>query len=91
MLKSPECSYLDSVSTAYVMVNCKDGAEQTIHEKLKETSYVSDILGTYGSYDIVAKIVSPTLGALRDTICKIRKIEDIRSTTTLLCLNAGSV
>lgn len=79
-----------TVSTAYVMVNCRDGAEETIRDKLRETRYVRDILETYGSYDIVAKIVSPTLEDLRDTIGKIRKIEEIRSTTTLICLNGVS-
>ena len=89
MLKSPECPYLVEASTAYVMVNCKDGMERAIHEKLRETSYICDVIGTYGSYDIIAKIVSPTLEDLRDTLCKIRKIDNIRSTTTLICLSAG--
>ncbi len=87
MLRSPENTYLAEASTAFVMVNCKDGSEQAIHDALKETRYISDVLGTYGSYDIIAKIVSPTLEGLRDTISKIRRIEDIRSTTTLICLS----
>jgi DNA-binding Lrp family transcriptional regulator len=87
MLESPKYTYLTEVSTAYVMVNCRDGTEKTIHDRLREAGYVSEILGTYGSYDIVVKIVAPTLGDLRDTISKIRRIKDIRSTTTLLCLS----
>jgi len=41
--------------------------------------------GTFGAYDILAKIESPTVDVLRETITwKIRKIDQIRSTLTLM-------
>lgn len=41
--------------------------------------------GTFGAYDILAKIESDTIEKLRETITwKIRKIEKIRSTLTLM-------
>ena len=41
--------------------------------------------GTFGAYDILAKIESTTVDVLRETITwKIRKIDQIRSTLTLM-------
>ncbi|MDE1767540.1 MAG: Lrp/AsnC ligand binding domain-containing protein, partial [Thaumarchaeota archaeon] len=74
-------------STAYLMVNCQNGQEHTVRDKLRGMRYVSDVLDTCGNYDIVAKIEPPTLEELRDTISRIRRIKDIRCTTTLICLS----
>ena len=41
--------------------------------------------GTFGAYDIIAMISSETVEKIRETISwKIRKIEKIRSTLTLM-------
>jgi DNA-binding Lrp family transcriptional regulator len=46
---------------------------------------VKEVHGTFGAYDILAKIESDTVEKLRETITwKIRKIEKIRSTLTLM-------
>jgi len=46
---------------------------------------MKEVHGTFGAYDILAKIESDTVEKLRETITwKIRKIEKIRSTLTLM-------
>ena len=85
MQRSPEQVCLREVSTAYVMMNCESGYEEPVIEELKAVRAVKEIIGTYGNYDIVAKIESPTLEDLRETIWKIRRINNIRCTTTLMC------
>ena len=73
------------MATAYVLINCELGSEESIISQLKNLEGVIDFLNTYAAYDILAKIESGTVEALRETITwKIRKIEKIRSTLTLM-------
>ena len=73
------------MATAYILINCELGSEELIIQQLKNIDYISEVSGTFGAYDILAKIESATVENLRETITwKIRKIEQIRSTLTLM-------
>lgn len=74
-----------TMATAYVLINCELGSEEAIIQQLKGLEGVREVHGTFGAYDILAKIESDTVEKLRETITwKIRKIEKIRSTLTLM-------
>ena len=71
--------------TAYVLINCDLGSEDDVIEALKNIEDVKEINGTFGAYDIIAKVDNSELDTLRETITwKIRKIDRIRSTLTLM-------
>jgi len=73
------------MATAYVLINCELGSEEEIIKQLKNLEGVIEVHGTFGAYDILAKIESATVDVLRETITwKIRKIDQIRSTLTLM-------
>ena len=73
------------MATAYVLINCELGSEESIIQQLKNIDSIIEVNGTFGAYDILAKIESPTVEALRESITwKIRKIDQIRSTLTLM-------
>ena len=73
------------MATAYVLINCELGSEESIIQQLKNIDSIIEVHGTFGAYDILAKIESPTVDVLRETITwKIRKIDQIRSTLTLM-------
>ena len=73
------------MATAYVLINCELGSEESIIQELKNLDGVIEVHGTFGAYDILAKIESATVDVLRETITwKIRKIDQIRSTLTLM-------
>ena len=73
------------MATAYVLLNCELGSEESIIRELKKLDGVIEVHGTFGAYDILAKIESSTVDVLRETITwKIRKIDQIRSTLTLM-------
>jgi len=75
------------MGTAYVLINCDLGYEEQIIEELKHISDVKEIHGTFGAYDILAKVESDQITTLRETITsKIRKIDRIRSTLTLMAI-----
>lgn len=79
----------NETETAYVMVNCETGTEPKVIEELGTIDGVKEIKYTFGSYDIVTKVVAGSVEALREIITlRIRKIDRVRSTTTLICKEA---
>ncbi len=75
------------MAIAYVLINCDLGYEEQVIEELKHISDVKEIHGTFGVYDIFAKVESDQITTLRETITsKIRKIVRIRSTLTLMAI-----
>jgi len=72
---------------AYVLINCDIGSEEFVMSELKEIDLVKEVHGTFGAYDIVVLVETDTVESLRDTITwKIRKLEKIRSTLTMMVI-----
>jgi len=73
------------MAVAYILINCELGSEESIIRQLKSINGITEVHGTFGAYDILAKIESDTVDVLREIITwKIRKVEQIRSTLTLM-------
>ena len=73
------------MASAYVLINCELGSEESVISQLKALDSVKEVHGTFGAYDILAKVESDEVSTLRETITwKIRKIDKIRSTLTLM-------
>ncbi len=73
------------MATAYVLINCELGSEEAVISELKSVEGVKEVHGTFGAYDIFAKVESNLVEALREAITwKIRRIPKIRSTLTLM-------
>jgi len=73
------------MSSAYVLINCELGSEEEILDSLKHMESVKEVHGTFGAYDIIAKIENTDTDKLRETITwNIRKLERVRSTLTLM-------
>ena len=79
------------MAEAYILINCEIGSEEQVITALKNIDSVKEVHGTFGAYDILAKIESPQVEDLRETITwKIRKIDKIRSTSTLMGIEGQS-
>jgi len=73
------------VISAYVLINCDIGSVEDVISHLKTIDGVKEVHGTFGVYDVIVKIGSENHETLRDSITwKIRKMERIRSTLTLM-------
>ena len=73
------------MAVAFVLINCELGSEESIIRQLKSLDGVTEVHGTFGAYDILAKIESFNVETLREIITwKVRKIDQIRSTLTLM-------
>lgn len=74
-------------SSAYVLINCELGSEEDIISQLKKIEGIKEVHGTFGAYDILVKVESEKVESLREIITwKIRKINKIRSTLTLMTI-----
>jgi DNA-binding Lrp family transcriptional regulator len=69
---------------AYFMAIVKRGTEHDVAERLRKMSGVTEVVVTYGSWDIVVRIEAPSLGKLDALITEMRKIEEITQTSTLV-------
>jgi len=79
------------MAEAYILINCEIGSEEQVITALKAVDGIKEVHGTFGAYDILAKIESAQVEDLRETITwKIRKIDKIRSTLTLLGIEGQS-
>jgi DNA-binding Lrp family transcriptional regulator len=79
------------VQTAYVLINCELGKEEIILDSLKHMESVKEVHGTFGAYDIIAKIENSDRDKLRETITwNIRKLQNVRSILTLMGIEGQS-
>ena len=79
------------MAEAYVLINCEIGSEEKVIAELKTINGVKEVHGTFGAYDVLAKVESEQVETLRETITwKIRKIDKIRSTLTLMGIEGQS-
>tara|TARA_B100001971_G_scaffold58140_1_gene53122 strand:+ start:824 stop:1066 length:243 start_codon:yes stop_codon:yes gene_type:complete len=73
------------MAKAYVLINCDLGFEDKTISDIRKLEHVEEVAGTFGAYDIVAKIEAETTEQLRETVtCNIRKMDKVRSTLTLM-------
>jgi len=72
---------------AYVLISCDLGFEMAVIEDLKHVDSVKEVQGTFGAYDIIAKVENHKRDKIKDTITwNIRKLEHVRSTLSLMTI-----
>jgi len=72
---------------AYVLISSDLGSEENIIKEIRGLDNVKEVEGTYGVYDMIVKVESNSMEALKNTVTsKIRKIPQVRSTITLMVI-----
>ncbi len=75
------------MNKAFVAIHCEPGKENPIIRKLMEIRGVSEVTGTLGLYDIIAKVEAQDSKELENIITKqIRKIPNVLTTMTLMVI-----
>jgi DNA-binding Lrp family transcriptional regulator len=69
---------------AYVVATVKRGMEHTAAQKIKKMNEVTEVLVTYGLYDIVVRIEAKSLGQLDKIVTDLRQMTEIKQTSTLV-------
>lgn len=69
---------------AFLLLSCEIGTENDLVTKLKSIPQITNVMITYGDYDIVAEAETSNTEEMDSLITsQIRKLEKIRSTITL--------
>jgi len=69
---------------AYVLSIVKRGTEHAVAERLRKFEDITEVLVTYGMWDIIARVETESLGKLDKIITDIRQIPEIEQTSTLI-------
>jgi len=73
---------------AFVLLSIEIDSEEKVLDALRAIPEVKEAHLVYGVYDIIARVESDTMRNLKDAISmKIRKIEKVRSTLTMMVIN----
>jgi DNA-binding Lrp family transcriptional regulator len=72
------------VVKAYVVATVKRGTEHNAAQKIRKIKEVTEVLVTYGLYDVVVRIEAKSLGHLDKIVTDIRQMAEIKQTSTLL-------
>ena len=73
------------MAKAFVLINCEPGWDDHVVSKLRSIETVTSAYGIFGLYDVLAQLESDSEENLKnDIIEKIRKLEKILGTTTLM-------
>ncbi len=72
------------MNTAYILISCEVGTEESILVELKSLESVKEISGLFGSYDIIVKLEATSEEEIKDiVVSKIRNLQQVRTTVTL--------
>ncbi len=72
------------MESAFVMITCEECTEPLV-DSLRSIPEVKEVQPTCGNYDVIVKVEADSAESLREVISfKIRSIEKIRATTTLI-------
>ncbi|WP_101476613.1 Lrp/AsnC family transcriptional regulator [Candidatus Nitrosotalea bavarica] len=75
------------MNKAFIAIHCDTGKENPIIRKLMEIKGVSEVTGTLGLYDIIAKVEAQDSKELESIITtKIRRIPNVLTTMTLMVI-----
>ncbi|MBT0159494.1 Lrp/AsnC family transcriptional regulator [Candidatus Bathyarchaeota archaeon A05DMB-2] len=72
------------VVKAYVVATVKRGTEHAAAQKIKKMKEVTEVLVTYGLYDLVVRIEAESLGQLDKIVTDLRQMPEIKQTSTLV-------
>ncbi|MDE1770183.1 MAG: Lrp/AsnC ligand binding domain-containing protein [Thaumarchaeota archaeon] len=75
------------MNQAFVAIHCETGKESPIIRKLMEIKGISEVTGTLGLYDIIAKVEAADSHELENIVTKqVRKIPHVLTTMTLMVI-----
>ena len=72
--------------TAFVMINTELGSEKEVLDEIRKIDEIKESCIVYGIHDIVAKISADTMNKLDKIVTKVRKLDNIKASITLILI-----
>jgi DNA-binding Lrp family transcriptional regulator len=71
-------------SKLFILVNCLEGKDDVVFDKIKKMNSVTDVQKTVGVFDLIVTLEVDSIDGLKKTQThKIRTIDDVKYTMTL--------
>ena len=78
------------MTLAFLLINADLGLEDQVIGELRKIPNVKEAYVVFGVFDIVAKVEAESMDKLKEIVMwKIRRIEKLRSTLTMMVLEAS--
>jgi len=71
---------------AFVMINTELGSEKEVLDEVRKIDEVKESYIVYGIHDISAKIGADTMDKLDEIVTKVRNLDKIQATVTLILI-----
>ena len=75
---------MEEQNVGFVLVHVAAGTEHSVIEAVRKIEDVTEAFVTFGSWDMIVRIVTSNIGKLETIIGQIRKIPNVIQTTSLL-------
>ncbi len=73
------------MALAFVLLNVEPGTEEEVRDTVSKIEEVEEAHLVYGTYDLVLKLRADTMDEVKKAVTgKIRKLDEVRSTLTML-------
>lgn len=72
------------MTLAFVLVNCRLDSAKVVLDELERITEVTEASTLSGAYDIIAKVEANSIEQVKRVVMKIRRIEGVSSSLTLL-------
>ena len=72
------------MAEAYVLINCDLGTEEAVIKELKSIAGISEVKGVFGVYDVIARISSDSEPGIKKVIGKVRSMNSVKSSLTMM-------
>ena len=80
-----------SDARAYVLITVEIDSKEKIMDALKAMPEVKEVHLLHGVYEIIAIVESDTILNLKDAISRIRKLDNVRSTLTMIVIHTRAL
>jgi uncharacterized protein with GYD domain len=72
------------MAEAYVLINCDLGTEENVIKELKSIQGVSEVMGVFGVYDVIARVTSDSESGIKKVISRVRSMGSVKSSLTMM-------
>ncbi len=69
---------------AFILINVNLGCEIEVLKALRNIQGFEEAFYVFGDYDMIAKITANTMEELNQTVSQVRKLANIKSTSTII-------
>ena len=76
--------------SAFVLINVDTGTDEAVFQALTQIVNITEAHLIYGINDVVVKIEADSMLELKDVVMKIRRLDHVSSTTTIVVMPEAS-